>query len=155
LRIIAAGMTNQADDFTVVRLKADGWTDPEFRAGKCNGSDFASSSRDWPYAAVLQGDRRIVVVGSTRPPGSDDSAFAVARYQNPAPPICVVPNLRGKTLRATRAPLARANCRLGKVTRAYSRIVAKRQVISQRPRPGARLAERANVNVLISRGRRR
>jgi uncharacterized delta-60 repeat protein len=154
-KIIAAGITKQSDDFTVLRLKADGWTDSDFRAGQCNGTDFASGSRDWPYAAVLQGDRRIVVVGSTRPPASDDSAFAVARYQNPAPPSCVVPNLRGKTLRAARPWLTRANCRLGKVTRAYSRTVANGRVISQRPRPRARLPERGNVNVVVSRGRRR
>jgi hypothetical protein len=66
---------------------------------------------------------------------------------------CVVPALGGKALHAARRGLARAKCRLGNVTTAYSR---KRPglVLSQRPRRGTRLPRGGRVNVVVSAGRR-
>jgi hypothetical protein len=66
---------------------------------------------------------------------------------------CVVPRLRGKTLRPARSALARANCRLGVVTRAYSARVRSGRVIRQRPAPGTRLRRYARVNLVLSRGK--
>jgi hypothetical protein len=51
---------------------------------------------------------------------------------------CVVPRLKGKTLRAAKKALSRAHCALGKVRRAYSSKVRKGRVISQRPGPGVK-----------------
>jgi beta-lactam-binding protein with PASTA domain len=51
--------------------------------------------------------------------------------------------------------LTNNRCRLGKVRRAYSRKVRKGRVISQKPRPGKRLADGAKVSVVVSRGRKR
>jgi len=68
---------------------------------------------------------------------------------------CRVPNVKGKSLRAARAALARGGCRLGKISRAYSAKVNKGRVISQKPRPGARLPKRGKVNLVVSRGRKR
>jgi trypsin len=75
----------------------------------------------------------------------------------PVPRIvrCVVPRLRGKTLAAARVALSRGNCRLGKVTRAYSRSVRLGRIALQRPAAGVRLARGARVSVVVSRGRRR
>jgi secreted trypsin-like serine protease len=75
----------------------------------------------------------------------------------PAPRIvrCAVPRLRGKTLAAARRALARGNCRLGKVTRAYSTRVRFGRVVLQRPAAGRRLARGTRVSVVVSRGRRR
>jgi hypothetical protein len=67
---------------------------------------------------------------------------------------CVVPNVRGRTVKQARARLARARCALGRVTRTYSRRVRAGRVIRQNRRPGARLAARTRVNVVVSRGRR-
>jgi hypothetical protein len=67
---------------------------------------------------------------------------------------CVVPNVRGRTVKQAKARLARARCSLGRVTRAYSRRVGAGRVIRQNRRPGARLAIRTRVNVVVSRGRR-
>jgi hypothetical protein len=67
---------------------------------------------------------------------------------------CVVPRLKGKTLAAARVALSRSNCRLGKVTRAYSRTVRLGRIALQRPAAGVRLARGAKVSVVISRGRR-
>jgi beta-lactam-binding protein with PASTA domain len=66
---------------------------------------------------------------------------------------CVVPKVRGKTLRAAKASISRANCRTGHVTRKSSRKVRKGRVLSQKPRPGTRLAPRSKVNLVVSRGR--
>jgi hypothetical protein len=68
-------------------------------------------------------------------------------------PPCVVPNLRGRTLAASRAALARANCAVGRVTMRSSATVPKGRVISSSPRAGSRLANRARVNLVVSRGR--
>jgi trypsin len=68
---------------------------------------------------------------------------------------CVVPRLRGKTLLAARRALARANCRLGAVTRAYSTRVRAGRVLRQRPASGARLARFTRVNVVLSRGKKK
>jgi hypothetical protein len=68
---------------------------------------------------------------------------------------CVVPRLTGKTVAAARVSLERGNCRLGKVTRAYSRTVRRGRIALQRPAAGVRLARGARVSVVVSRGRRR
>jgi thermitase len=81
----------------------------------------------------------------------------------PAPPTpiavtparCVVPNVKGKTVRQARGLLSRRRCRLGRVGRAYSRRVKKSKILSQSRRPGVRLARGTRVNVVVSRGRRR
>jgi Zn-dependent metalloprotease len=73
----------------------------------------------------------------------------------PAQARCVVPNVKGKTVRAARTALARARCVLGRVSRAYSRRIKKNRIISQSKRPGTRYARGTRVNVVVSRGRRR
>jgi subtilisin family serine protease len=80
----------------------------------------------------------------------------------PPPPVrppglvrCVVPNVKGKTLRTARTVLTRRRCRLGRVTRAYSARVRRGKIVRQSRRPGARLPRGTRVNVVVSRGRRR
>jgi beta-lactam-binding protein with PASTA domain len=51
--------------------------------------------------------------------------------------------------------LARGNCRLGKVTRAYSRTVRLGRIALQRPAAAVPLARGARVSVVVSRGARR
>jgi serine protease AprX len=73
-----------------------------------------------------------------------------------APPLrCVVPNVRGRTVRRARAALTRQRCRLGRVARAYSARVRRGRIVRQSRRPGARLARGTRVNVVVSRGKRR
>jgi hypothetical protein len=68
---------------------------------------------------------------------------------------CAVPRLKGKTLLGARRALARANCRLGRVTRSYSTSVAFGRVIRQQPTAGRRLARNARIGVVLSRGKRK
>jgi beta-lactam-binding protein with PASTA domain len=66
-----------------------------------------------------------------------------------------VPNLRGKTLRAAKRTLVRAQCGVGKIRRAFSKAVKKGRVISQEPRWGAVLPKGGKVNLVVSRGHKR
>jgi uncharacterized repeat protein (TIGR02543 family) len=89
----------------------------------------------------------------------DQNHSATATFQaNFSPPPspqarCIVPNVKGKTLAAAKRKLTRANCALGKVTRAYSARVKKGLVISQKPVPGRKLAKGAKVAVVASKGK--
>jgi beta-lactam-binding protein with PASTA domain len=67
---------------------------------------------------------------------------------------CVVPNLKGQTVRIARELLAANRCRLGRVTRAYSRRAKRGRIVTQSRRFGIRLARETKVNVVVSRGRR-
>jgi hypothetical protein len=61
----------------------------------------------------------------------------------------------GKTLPAAKRTLALANCRVGKVGHAYSRIVKRGRVISQKPKFGTVRPGGSRVNLIVSQGRRR
>jgi alpha-tubulin suppressor-like RCC1 family protein len=69
--------------------------------------------------------------------------------------LCVVPKVKGKSLRAAKRAIKKANCSVGKVKRAFSRTVKKGRVISQKPRPGKRLPPGSRVKLKVSKGRRR
>ena len=154
-KIIAAGSTQasgQFSDFGVVRLTAGGRIDSTFgRSGKVT-TDFRPQD-DATDAALLANGKLIVSGYTSQVPFEAPADFAIARYV--AIPYCVVPAVRGRKLAAARTRLVRANCRLGKVKRAYSRTVGRGRVVSQRPRVGARLSELAKIDLVVSRGKRR
>ena len=68
---------------------------------------------------------------------------------------CKVPNLRGKTIGQSRTALQAKKCRLGAITRAFSRTVAKGRVISQTKPAGATLPRNAPVGIKVSKGARK
>jgi uncharacterized delta-60 repeat protein len=144
-------------DFGVARLTADGRLDPTYGRGGSVVTGLSPGSDDQALDGVLQADGKLVVSGISNPKPQSGTFgpfdFAVARYV--AIVFCVVPDVRGKTLKVAKAKLSGARCRLGAVRRAYSPRVRKGRVISQRPGPRARRAERAQVDLLISRGRGR
>ena len=70
------------------------------------------------------------------------------------PPACTVPRLRGLTLIGSKRLLVKRGCALGRISRAYSRRVARGRVIAQKRAPGLRLRRAAKVGVVLSRGRR-
>ena len=156
-RILAIGTvfaSPTSADFGVARLNANGRLDPSYGRGGIVVTDLASGSEDQALDGALHTDGKLVVSGMTRATfNSGPFDFAVARYV--AIRFCVVPNIRSRTLPVARSALAKASCRAGRVTRRYSRTVKKGRIISQQPRAGARLAELAKVNLVVSRGRRR
>ena len=70
------------------------------------------------------------------------------------PGLCTVQDVFRQTLPAAKRTVARANCRVGKIRRAYSKTVKKGRVISQTPRPGRVLPNRGKVSLVVSRGRK-
>jgi beta-lactam-binding protein with PASTA domain len=67
---------------------------------------------------------------------------------------CVVPKLKGKRLDAAKSALIDAHCKPGKITRAYSKVVDKGRVISQKPKPGTHARAGARVKLTVSRGKK-
>jgi len=69
--------------------------------------------------------------------------------------LCGVPSVKWKTLRAAKSAIARADCRVGKIRRAYSTFVKRGRVISQKPGSGRVLPIGGKVSFVLSRGRKR
>jgi hypothetical protein len=67
---------------------------------------------------------------------------------------CVVPNLKGKTLRAAKQALTTHGCSLGQIKRVHSTRVKKGHVITQKPRPHEQLSPNAKINLTVSKGKR-
>jgi hypothetical protein len=70
------------------------------------------------------------------------------------PGFCTVQDVRVVTVEDAKRMLARANCRLGKIRRAYSNRVEKGLVLSQKPKPGTVLPKFGKVDLRVSRGPR-
>ncbi len=71
------------------------------------------------------------------------------------PGLCTVQDVKRQrlTLPAARRTIARANCRVGKIRRAYSK-ARRGRVISQKPGFGAVLPGGGKVDLVVSRGPR-
>jgi len=67
-----------------------------------------------------------------------------------APRPCVVPKLKGKTLRKAKRALKRSHCTLGRVKRREAPNKRPGRVLSQRPKPGAVKPPDAKVRVVVS-----
>src|SRR5436190_15597443 len=67
---------------------------------------------------------------------------------------CLVPKVTGKTLAAAKRAIKAHNCRVGKITRAFSTKVKSGRVISQTPKARQRLEHGAKVNLVVSQGRK-
>ena len=65
-----------------------------------------------------------------------------------------MPRLAGKTLPAAKTALTRAHCTVGKISKAYSAKVKKGRVMKQSPAAGQKRADKAKVNITLSRGKR-
>lgn len=68
--------------------------------------------------------------------------------------VCAVPKVAKKTLAQARRLVTAAHCRVGKITKAYSR-VKKGSVVSQKPGAGAQLPSGSKVDLVVSKGKRR
>jgi PASTA domain/Divergent InlB B-repeat domain len=68
--------------------------------------------------------------------------------------LCVVPKVKGKTLRAAKRALRQAHCSLGKVTKVFSAKMKKGRVLSSKPKAGKQLAAGSKVKLTLSKGKR-
>jgi hypothetical protein len=111
--------------------------------------DYATGRSPFSVAiGDLNGDGRPDVATANFGTGGADTVSVLLNR----PGLCTVQDVEGKTLPAAKRTLARANCRVGKVGRAYSKRVKKGRVISQKPKFGAVLRAGSKVSVLVSRG---
>jgi PKD repeat protein/glucose/arabinose dehydrogenase len=96
---------------------------------------------------------------SPPPPLAPPPAPAQPPPSPPRPPTvvarCVVPAVKGRSLKAAKRAIVAARCSVGRVTRAYSRTVKSGSVVSQSPKPRTKRARGSKVQLVISRGRRR
>jgi hypothetical protein len=70
------------------------------------------------------------------------------------PGLCTVQDVRVMTVEDAKRMLARANCRPGKIRRAYTKRVKNGLVLSQKPKPGTVLPKFGKVDLRVSRGPR-
>jgi hypothetical protein len=81
------------------------------------------------------------------PPAKTDSTAPVTPVQS-----CVVPKLRGRSLKGAKKALRAANCKPGKVVRRYSGKVKKGKLIRTRPGTGQLRPAGSQVKVIVSAG---
>ena len=62
---------------------------------------------------------------------------------------CVVPRVKGKTLKSAKRVLGRADCKVGKVTRRKAKPRKAGKVLAQGTKPGKVLASRSKVNLTV------
>jgi uncharacterized repeat protein (TIGR02543 family) len=65
---------------------------------------------------------------------------------------CVVPKLKGLSLKKARAKLKKAHCRVGKITKKASTTKQAGRVLKQKPKPGKILKPNAKVNLTVGKG---
>ena len=65
---------------------------------------------------------------------------------------CTVPKVTGKTLAAAKKAIVRADCSVGKITKAASTNVAAGRVISSKPKAKSHVAYKAKVALVVSKG---
>jgi hypothetical protein len=102
-------------------------------------------------AAWVAGDRNELIVQAATQ-SAVGAAWNGPEYVSAPPPPCLVPRLIGKTLTGAKAVLRNQDCRLGHVSRAFSRRTRKGHVTAQHPRAGVTLRRDAKVAVVVSRG---
>ncbi len=155
----------KADSVTVADYDGDGTLDlavsgydyiPFVRRGRGDGTFGKAQYLEWVLADYG-------VAADFNQDGRPDLAFVLSEqtfakvFLNwtglPAPP-CVVLDVTTWRLRKAKEYFGFAGCRLGHVTRRYSRRVRRDRVISQRLREGTVLPSGSAIDIVLSRGRR-
>jgi PASTA domain/WD40-like Beta Propeller Repeat len=72
----------------------------------------------------------------------------------PAVVLCVVPNVKGKTVARAKAALRARRCAPGRIKYAFHRTIKKGRVIAQSKRPGTRHPRNTRVHLTLSKGTR-
>lgn len=124
--------------------------------------DSGSEADDDSHAAAITPDGRFVAyssIASDLPGGDSNATFDVFLHgpvafgakPRPVRPVkpCRVPKVVGLRLAAAKTRIRHASCALGRVKRVESKKENVGRVLRQRPRPGARLAPRARVELVV------
>jgi len=68
--------------------------------------------------------------------------------------LCVVPKVKGKTLKKAKKAIKKRKCRVGKIKLRHSSKIAKRHVIKTKPQAGAKRKKGFKVTVYVSKGKK-
>lgn len=132
---------------TVTYARTFGMTNRSIAPGAASASNFTMP------ACIPQGPSQLRVIAD----GIASAPVSVTVGET-APcgqiPKCVVPKVIGKRLAAAKTAIRKARCSVGRISRAYSTRVKSGRVISQKPRPRAKLAVGSAVKLTVSRGKR-
>jgi hypothetical protein len=66
---------------------------------------------------------------------------------------CLVPQVKGQTLRTAKRSITAHNCAVGVIRHTASLRIKEGHVLSEKPRPGRRLTDKAKVKLVVSTGR--
>jgi hypothetical protein len=157
------GSQHEPNDVAIGDLNGDGRPDLAMGSGTSKVSVLVNRG-DGSFQPKLNyrtGRRpESVAVGDLNGDGKQDLATANHAVSTVSvllnkPGLCTVQDVKRQrlTLPAARRAIVRANCRVGKVRRAYSTATSGR-VISQQPGFGAVLPGGGKVDLVVSRGRR-
>jgi hypothetical protein len=117
--------------------------------------DSGATFSGWTGDCVGQPATCVVTMGAARAATANFTSATPPPPPPPPPPptACVVPAVKGKTLAGASASLQAAHCRTGAIRRRYSSRVRRGRVISQGVAAGTKLANRAAVSLVVSKGR--
>jgi PASTA domain len=104
-----------------------------------NGSYPLGSVLHWQMLPSIKLSSRILNYAASS--GASSGSSLAAR--------CTVPNLKNHTLKQARNLLGAAHCSLGTVRAKQTSRTRRGKVIAQHPKPGARLAARSRVSVVV------
>jgi len=105
-------------------------------------------SRQSPFG--LFASAAVVIALTAAAPVTASSSVLVKHI---APPVrCRVPAVKNKPLAVAVLAILKRHCSVGRIGRAFSKVVKKDHVISEMPKPGTVLPNQGKVNLVISRG---
>jgi hypothetical protein len=128
-----------------------------------NGSDFTDASvvsfGNAPVTTfTVESEGRITATSPPGAPGAADVAVTTPLGLSPSTSAdrfqytaCLVPRLKGKTLKVSRKKLREADCKVGEVKRLRAPAARSGRVVKQNPRPGEALVPGAQVNLGLGR----
>jgi hypothetical protein len=120
---------------TAVTIRGHDFTDATaVRFGSVPAPTFHVESDTQMTATTPPGQPGAVAVAVTTQAGTATAPFT---YEAPSSPLCRVPKLRGKRLKAAKRRLRAADCKVGKVTRKRGATPRTGRVVKQRPRAGS------------------
>jgi PASTA domain len=147
-------------EITFLALPTRAYGDPDFAVKATADSglavSFTASGRcTVPGARVhLLGPGLCKVATSQNGNADYKPALSVVRSFAIERPVCSVPEVTGKRLRAAKQAISQGHCRTGKVTYAYSTKTPKGRVSSQGRKAGRKYAAGSVIDLVVSRGRR-
>lgn len=147
----ASGISTGGTPVTITGTDFEGTSAVTF--GGVAATSFTVVSESQVTAVVPPGTATAVVpVALTTIAGTATSpqSFTYAAPPTPPAPVnCTVPNLKGKNLKAAKAALKKAQCKLGKVTKLAGATAKSGKVTKQGAKAGAKVVVGTKVDVTI------